>query len=227
MEDSKVGAIEGFIGTFIKPNRTMKKIVFRPVYGIPLLCAAILSGLNTYVNFDLFFNEAYKILINSAPDIDQSAAVTGVIAALGVSIVAGIVITIATWMILSGFLVMITRNFGGTTDFKEMRAITIHSYYIYLVSVVIQTVATFISGNATKVFGLNLLALFPNVTDLAIKTLLQSIDLISFWQYAVIAVGISHIEDMDRKKAITVVVITFALKVVIGVLFSLLTQKGM
>lgn len=230
MEDSnvgtKVGLIEGFIGTFISPNKTMKKIVHKPVCVLPILLIAVLSSLSLYMNFGLFFDQSYDMLIKMTPEIDRSAAATGIIIALGGGIVIAAIAVVIVWIILSGFLVLITKNFGGDTNAREMRAITAHSYYITLISVVISAVSIYMSGNVSQALGLNLAVLFPGVTDLMMKTLLGSVDLISFWQYAVIGIGISHVEGMDRSKATTVVVITYILKIIVGVLFVLLTKRG-
>ena len=173
MENAKVGAFEGFIGTIIKPNQTMKKIVARPTCLIPVLCMAIFSGLRIYANFDLYYNQSYELIANSASGIAPSTISVVVISGLILSIVTNAIVMIAVWLILSCFLTFIVRIFDGDTNFKQVRAITAHSYYIYLFSVIVQTIGTFVSQNATRTYGLNLITLFPNVTDVMTSVLLS------------------------------------------------------
>lgn len=109
------------------------------------------------------------------------------------------------------------KIFSGAGTFKQTLSIIIYSYFIKLVGEIVRTINMVISGNyeIRNSFGL----LMSDDKTSFIYNFINGIDFFSIWQLTIIALGLSYIHKISKKKSIITVFALWGIFIIISAVY--------
>jgi hypothetical protein len=150
----------------------------------------------------------------SAEQMDQAVAIGLKFAKFGVY--ATPVISVVVFLAIAGILLGIANFvFSAEAQYKTMLAVTAYSFMPGIVNAILATVIVFLKQpsdiDVQNVVASNLGFLVDADAHKALHRLASSMDLFSFWQLALLGIGIAAATRFSFKKGLTIALIPWAL----------------
>lgn len=139
-----------------------------------------------------------------------------------------------SWLVWAGALHLLSVMIGGNSQFTRMWAAVVWAWIPFVLRDLLQSVYILISGQTIAHPGLSglvadtrsvseITSVPPSAGRLALQTFLSQIDIFSFWNLALLVVGVIVMARLSRRKAILV---TLGIWIILLVFRMLLTASS-
>ena len=207
------GTFERIIGIFVSPAETMRDIVARPTWLLPLLIIAVVSCASGIFLKDAIVQQQIEAMQKknmSDEQIQQALPMMEKIMTFTVPIF-GLIMPPIIYLILAGIGMFVGNVIlGGEAKYSTLFAVTCWSGIVSVLSSLINVpvMASRQSMESATSLG-SFLATEENKTFL--HHLLAQIDLFSIWWVALLGFGVAAAYKFSTKKAMTMVFVVWAI----------------
>lgn len=217
------GAVERIFGVFFSPGETFQDIARRPSFVAPLVILILFAlgtsiaitqrvGLETIVRQQIEANPRFADM----PAEQRDRAIQAGITFGRVSIYLFPTLGVAASVLVIAGVLLLMANFvlGAEASFKSLFATTAHASLVGCVVAVLAIITVLLKDPADidlqNIVTSNLGPLFDPASHKVLNRLASSIDLFSFWQIALQALGVSAAAKVSFKRGLIAVVIPWA-----------------
>lgn len=215
-------AIQKIIGVFTSPAKTFASIDAKPTWLVPIMIVAAVSLLFTFVASDVLVNETLtqqeeKMLERGmdGDQIDQTLATTGKVMKYTMPIFAVIMPMIITAIVAGVFLFVGNVVLGGSSSFKKVFSVTVHSWLVFMVGALIMLPIVLAKETMQVSFSLATLMSDESKTSFLYQ-LLSKVDVFAIWWIAVFSIGMAVIYKMKTQKMAIAVGAVYAIYTVVA-----------
>jgi hypothetical protein len=211
---SKMNFIKRVLGVICFPGKVMQSLEQKPrvLFGLLLTALAplvlMLSIFPMYMEYTRGLLQATYAKMNlevTAQQFEQalsfsqySALIGGPIAAVAMLLVKALVI----WAII--------KIFKGQGKYKQILSISGYAAVISLLATIVSIITARVTGVFSDVSFTSIASLLPEMKGSFIYGMAKMIEVFSIWQYAVIAIGITAVSKLSKKKVYIIVACIFA-----------------
>ena len=220
------GALQRIVGVFTSPTETFADIGARPTFVIPIILLIVLQlafmvlvsqrvGWERITRAQIEKSSQYQ---NMTPEQVEQGVRMGAKFASVVGY-AGVVVGVPVVMLaVAGVLLGTVTMMGGRLVFRQSLGVTAHASMIGIVTVVLSMVVMFLKPpedfDIQNPLAFNLGAFLSPDSSKALLAFAGSIDILSFWSIAIYAIGYSVVAKVKFSKALTAVLIPWAVYVI-------------
>jgi len=220
MPQSK-GVFERIIGIFVSPAETMRDIVARPSWLLPLLLVTVVSATGTYFLKDVIVQQEIEKMDKKNMTEEQRKQAMPFMDMMGIiAPVMTLVFTPVMFLIFAGIGMFVGNVIlGGETKFSTLFAVTCWSGMITVLSYLINIPV--MANRETMESATSLGSFFAAEEN---KTFfhhfLGQIDLFALWWVVVLGFGVAAAYKFSTKKAMTTVFVVWAIFALGGAAFK-------
>jgi hypothetical protein len=233
-----LGLLQRMIGMITAPKATYESVVAHPrPFGVLFVCALIIGITATVPQFteparlatlDMQIKSMERFGVTATPEVIEKMEAQSrnpVTRAMG-AIAPLIMFPILALMLSGLFWVFFNAILGGVATFKQVLAVTAHSYVITALATTLALPILLYKFSMSMGGPFNLGALVPMLDETStLARLLSSISVFSIWGWIVVAIGLGVLYRRSGKAIGATLVIlsllfTFALTTVFGSLFG-------
>ena len=233
-----LGLLQRMIGMITAPKATYESVVAHPrPFGVLFVCALIIGITATVPQFteparlatlDMQIKSMERFGVTATPEvIEKMEAQSRNPVSRAMGAIAPLIMFPILALMLSGlFWVFFNAILGGVATFKQVLAVTAHSYVITALATTLALPILLYKFSMSMGGPFNLGALVPMLDDTStLARLLSGISVFSIWGWIVVAIGLGVLYRRSGKAIGTTLVIlsllfTFALTTVFGSLFG-------
>ena len=224
-----LGEVGRITGVFFDPKKAFADIAARPTWIVPVVLViifylAFMYCFTTHVGWERSMRQAMETNTRMQQmDAQQRETIIQSqikYAPIGAYVVGSIAIPVVA-LIVAGVLLLMCKMMGASLTYRQMFGITAYSMLPGLISSILAIIVVFTKNpedfNLRNPLAFNLGAFLepPPGSGKALYALATSIDLFSFWQIALLAVGISvAARKFPFSKALTAVLIPWVVLVI-------------
>lgn len=211
---SKMSFIKRVLGVICFPGKVMQSLEQKPRVLFGLLLTAlvplvlILATFPMYMEFTRGLLQATYAKMNLEVTVQQleqalsfsqySALIGGPIAAVAMLLVKALVI----WAII--------KIFKGQGKYKQILSVTGYAAVISVLSTIVSIITTRLTGVFSDVSFTSIASLIPEMKGSFIYGMAKMLEVFYIWQYAVIAIGLTAVSKLSKKKVYIIVACIFA-----------------
>ncbi|WP_244648227.1 Yip1 family protein [Ruminiclostridium herbifermentans] len=212
---SKMSFIKRVIGVICFPGKVMQSLEQKPrvLFGILLTALVplvmILSTLPMYMEYTRGVLESTYAKMNieiTEQQLEQTLSISQYSSIIGGPIGAVIMLLIYALVIWS-----IIKIFKGEGKFKQVLSVIGYATVISALSTIVTIITTRLTGVFSDVSFTSIASLIPEMKGSFIYGMSKMIEVFTIWQYAVIAIGITTVSKLSKKKVYIIVACIFAL----------------
>ena len=233
-----LGLLQRMIGMITAPKATYESVVAHPrPFGVLFVCALIIGITATAPQFteparqatlDMQIKSMERFGVTATPEvIEKMEAQSRNPVSRAMGAIAPLIMFPILALILSGlFWVFFNAILGGVATFKQVLAVTAHSYVITALATTLALPILLYKFSMSMGGPFNLGALVPMLDETStLARLLSGISVFSIWGWIVVAIGLGVLYRRSGKAIATTLVIlsllfAFALTAVFGSLFG-------
>ena len=233
-----LGLLQRMIGIITAPKATYESVVAHPrPVGVLFVCALIIGITATVPQFteparqatlDMQIKSMERFGVTATPEvIEKMEAQSRNPVSRAMGAIAPLIMFPILALILSGlFWVFFNAILGGVATFKQVLAVTAHSYVITALATTLSLPILLYKFSMSMGGPFNLGALVPMLDETStLAKFLSGISVFSIWGWIVVAIGLGVLYRRSGKAIATTLVIlslvfTFALTAVFGSLFG-------
>jgi len=233
-----LGLLQRMIGMITAPRATYESVVAHPrPFGVLFVCALIIGITATIPQFteparqatlDMQIKSMERFGVTATPEvIEKMEAQSRNPVSRAMGAIAPLIMFPILALILSGlFWVFFNAILGGVASFKQVLAVTAHSYVITALATTLSLPILLYKFSMSMGGPFNLGALVPMLDETStVARFLSGISVFSIWGWIVVAIGLSVLYRRSASAIATTLVIlslvfTFALTAVFGSLFG-------
>ena len=232
-----LGEVGRITNVFLDPKKAFADIAARPTWIVPVVLViiaylAFMYCFTTHVGWEHSLRQAMETnsrVQQMDPQQRETALQTQIkFAPIGAYVVGPISIVVVA-LIIAAVLLLMTKMMGASLTFKQMFGISAYSMLPGLLASILAIVVMFIKNpedfNLQNPLAFNLGAFLepPPASSKALYAFATSIDLFTFWQILLLAVGISvAARKFPFSKALVAVIVPWILLVIGKVGFAAL-----
>lgn len=211
---SNMNFIQRVLGVIISPEKTMKSLEQKPRILFSLLLTLITPIVMIFSIFPMFIEYTRKTLeatyenMNiqmTSEQIDQVLNITKYTAPF-----AGAIGAVAMWFLGTLVLWGIIKIFKGEGQYKQILSVTGYASVISTLAVIVSIVTTQLTGAFSDVSYTSFASLLPNMKGNFFYGASKAIDVFSIWKYIVIAIGVTTVSKLEKKKVYIIIACIFA-----------------
>jgi len=201
---------------FIKPQKLFEQFIEKPKYLINLIIIAIISSITSVVSSKVSKKIVQETMDQQIQGIDPSAAqmakgITDIMTSPVVVIITGIISLLILIYLSSAIYFALAKMFGGNGTYKQMVSTYVLAYYPVAVGNLISAISK-----------LNTNSITANVT--IGDALIKAFNIFGLWRMVLLAIGISVVFKLSRKKAAIIVIIIWAVLLIFSLISVGFTQ---
>ncbi|AGK95674.1 Yip1 family protein [Clostridium pasteurianum] len=207
---------------FIHPTKVFAQYQEKPTYIIRLLIICIVSAIYSTVQFAMSkpYMEKYINNITKGMDPQQADIVKktmGIFSSTPVVVIEAIIGIIITIFIASLVYMLFIKMFKGKIKYGQVVSTYTTAYMAVVVGLIIKTIYMLISKKPLNI------SVQTNPTLL--NTITASYDIFSIWEMVLMALGISTVAKISKKKGAIIVIIMFIILILITIGSFMLRKK--
>ena len=201
---SKMSFIKRVFGVVCFPGKVMQSLEQKPrvLFGILMTALAplalILATLPMYMEFTRGLLQATYAKMNleiTEQQLEQTLSISQYSAIIGGPIAAVVMLLIYALVIWG-----IVKIFKGQGKFKQFLSVTGYAAVISVISTIVSIITTRITGVFSDVSFTSIASLIPEMKGSFIYGMSKMIEVFSIWQYVVIAIGVTTVSKLSKKK---------------------------
>lgn len=223
IEDSiNMNFFQRLLGVIISPADTMKCLAEKPrvLFGILLTLITslvyIIAVFPMYKEFTrntLEVTYAKKGLSVTAEQMNSFVNITSITGAVGI-----VVVGVATLFLGTLILWGVVKIFKGEGRYKQYLSVSAYTAVFTALGTIVSLILTYVTGTFNATGFTNLASILPDMSGSFFYGMAKGLDLFTIWEYIVIAVGVSAVSKLSKKKsAIIVGCIFLAFLIYLGV----------
>ncbi|WP_379970549.1 Yip1 family protein [Ectobacillus sp. sgz5001026] len=197
------------LGMITSPSEQFERMKGKVKIAVPMivliLSSALLLGIIAY-----FQTKTPEFTQKVTPEIAGYTSIFVIVAA----VVGGIISMLVSYFVGAAVYKIIAMITGSDITYTKILAITVYASVIGLIGTLINVLLMLVIGG-TEVSYTSLAPLFEKGTVL--YALGSSLNIFTIWQYAIIALGFQVAGEIQKNKAITIVVTLFVLTTLLSV----------
>lgn len=211
---SKMNFIKRVLGVICFPGKAMQSLEQKPrvIFGILITALAplvlILATLPMYMEFTRGLLQATYAKMNlevTAQQLEQALSFSQYSALIGGPIGAVVMLLVEALVIWA-----IIKIFKGQGKYKQILSIVGYTAVISVLSTIVSIITTRVTGVFSNVSFTSIASLIPEMKGSFVYGMAKMIEVFSIWQYAVIAIGITTVSKLSKKKVYIIVACIFA-----------------
>ena len=211
---SKMSLIKRVFGVICFPSKVMQSLEQKPrvLFGILLTALAplalILATLPMYMEFTRGLLQATYAKMNleiTEQQLEQTLNISQYSAIIGGPIAAVVMLLIYALVIWG-----IVKIFKGQGKFKQFLSITGYAAVISALATIVSIITTRVTGVFSDVSFTSIASLIPEMKGSFIYGMSKMIEVFSIWQYVVIAIGVTAVSKLSKKKVYIIIACIFA-----------------
>ncbi len=211
---SKMNFLKRVLGVIGFPGKVMQSLEQKPrvLFGILLTALAplvlILATFPMYMEFTRGLLQATYAKMNlevTAQQLEQALSFSKYSALIG-----GPIAAVAMLLLKALVIWAIVKIFKGQGTYKQILSIAGYAAVISVLSTIVSIITTRVTGVFSDVSFTSIASLIPEMKGNFIYGMAKIIEVFSIWQYAVIAIGITAVSKLSKKKAYIIVACIFA-----------------
>lgn len=230
-ETKQLNFFQRVLGVIVSPEQTMKNLAAKPRILFPILIMVFGVLLLYILRFSLFQDTIRTAIENSLnqgktpqmtkEQVDLAIKIGSITGLIGV-----IIAPLFAWLAGTAVLFAVIKMFKGQGSFKQYMSITGYAYVITLMFLILTGIASYFTGNLELDLSLgvisSLLIQDPSSSYLSgfMAGLLKSIAIFSIWKYVVIAIGVTIVSAIPKKKVYYIVFGIFLLGALVTAFFA-------
>uniref|UniRef100_A0A7C4Y6G8 DUF1282 domain-containing protein n=1 Tax=candidate division WOR-3 bacterium TaxID=2052148 RepID=A0A7C4Y6G8_UNCW3 len=213
------------INILIEPYKAFQHIKEKDDWWIPFVILCLLLILARIVSFPVISRIMTEFMQGNQEMIQRQQINPVMIRVTGILSIP--IVNIITFLFLSLLVYLLTYLFGKNLPFIKSLDLISYASMVDGLKTIIEMIVILVRKNTISSFmdmrlksGLDL---FFHLENKRLMLLLSKINIFTIWFYVLIALGISYLTGMDKKKSTIIAIITF----IISLLFNLLrTGRG-
>lgn len=205
--EEKLGFLKKVIGVVLYPGKAMRSIAAKPGILFPILLLAVSGFLYYLLNYQFFTDYFYiynqELIANMGLEMTNEQLAAQADFTAKIAMYTTPVSMIIYWLIGTVILFAVVKILKGEGKFKQYLSVTGYAYVIGTLSMIVSTLIAMATGSFsidTSLTGLAVL-LPPESAGSFIHLFLNSFEVFSIWQYAVVAIGVLAVSKFSRTKA--------------------------
>ncbi|WP_010236967.1 Yip1 family protein [Clostridium arbusti] len=207
---------------FIHPTKVFAQYDEKPSYIIRLVLICIVSAIYAIVQFTMSKPYLEKYINNLTKGMDpQQAEITkkamGIFSSAPIVAIEGIIGVIITVFIASLVYMLFIRVFKGKIKYGQVVSIYTTAYMAAVVGLIIKTIYMLISKRPLNISA--------QTDPTLLNKIIASYDIFSIWQLVLMALGISTVAKISKKKSAIIVIIIFIILILIAIGTFMLKKK--
>ncbi|OIK09967.1 Yip1 family protein [Bacillus sp. MUM 13] len=210
VSNSEVTKKPSLFGVITSPTIQFKRMKEKAPVALPLIYMIVLFALTGATAAYIAFHSS--LLKDTGVEIPKSLTLIG-------GVVGTIVTGIIGFLLAALFYKICTMVMGKDTPYKTLLSVVIHASIISVLGGLINAIINLAIG-ADKVMSYTSLA--PLINDKNFLGVAQSIDVFHIWYYVVLGIGLHVVAELNKNKAITLIVIMFIIMLGINSLGGLI-----
>jgi hypothetical protein len=230
------GPVQRIVGALFSPNEAFDDIARKPDILVPLIVIVLISFVATFMimpKLDLESEIREGIEANKDIPADQREQIVRFSVASGKVIgYASPVFAIVILAIIAGILLLAFRMMGGEGTFKQAFSVTLYSWLPLTIKGLVGAVIALSRSSVTASEMATLLKSNPAFLvdpkeQMAVHSLLSSIDLFNIWTLVLLIIGFAFVSRFSKAKSAAIIITLWVVTILVKVGFAMMGQARM
>lgn len=221
-EGKSLNVFKKILGVFISPAKVMGSIETKPGFLVPLILTMAAPVLLIIARYSDYLELLKQTLVesyakrNAQLTAEQLAAQLKMVGTFGC--IGAPVGVIVSWLVGTAILFGIVKIFKGQGSFKQYLSVTAYASVITILSYILLGIVSYFTG----LLDLNtpvtsVISLLPqSFKGTFLYGLLLPVDVLTIWEYVVIAIGVRQMSKLDKNKVYTIIGIIYGAMMLYG-----------
>lgn len=210
---SNMNFIKRVFGVIGYPEKVMQSLEQKPRVLFGILLTALTPIILILSTYSIYMEYLRKVLEATYAKMDIEMTAQQIDQTLNISkyssLIGGPIGAVALLLLEALVLWVIIKIFKGQGGYKQILSIIGYSAVITLLSTIVTIITTRITGTFTDVSYTSLAALLPNMKGSFLYGVAKMIEIFTIWQYIVIAIGLTTVSKLSKKKVYIIVACLF------------------
>ncbi len=211
---SKMSFIKRVIGVICFPGKVMQSLEQKPRVLFGILLTALAPIILVLATFPMYMEYTRGLLQTTydrmnlevtAQQLEQALTISQYSAFIGGPIVAIVYLLLTALVIWA-----IVKIFKGQGKYKQILSVAGYAAVISVLATIVNIITTNVTGVFTDVSFTSIASLLPEMKGSFIYGVAKMIEVFTIWQYAVIAIGVTAVSKLSKKKVYIIVACIFA-----------------
>lgn len=218
-EVQKLNFLQRFIGVITSPEATMKSIISKPTFLIPMIFIAVISFGVVIMNFQLIMEFSRQAMdeTNRSNNVTMTSEQLDMV--MNFTKITTLVVTpiggVVAWLLGTILLFGLMKAFKGEGKLTQYLSITGYTYILIAIGSLLGAAFIAVTGKYTTTPITSIATILPeSMSESFIYKISRGLELFTLWNYYVVGIGVSLVSNVSKKKVYTAIGIIFAVSLI-------------
>jgi hypothetical protein len=222
----EIDGFEAFLGIFVHPVQTMKRLIYSPKMLMAIITLVICSVISIALNFSTLLAASIDMLTVTYESMGITLSTSDIAATAKFSLYGSFalvpLLNIVGWLIFSAIILILIKIFGAKrAAYKQVQTIMANALYIKSISLLLSGIIGIVTGLGKFTFSLGFLYLnLVEEINMNLYLLLSAVDIFMIWEYFVIGCGVYVLGGFSKKKTFLLMCIAYTLNILYSFIFG-------